>query len=98
MAVAVVAGMKRQENLKYIAQEQWDTQSVGDFLEGFNAESPLLSIEIKHLKSFLGLNLVRAFVSCLELDDPKITPTPELSHQLDMLVNLLESLDCLSVT
>lgn len=98
MALAVLAGMKPQEGSpKYITREKWDLNGIGAFLDGFNNESPLLSLEVGHLKSFLGLNMVRACVSCLQLDDPEVAPPPDLPDQLAMLIDLLESLDHLTI-
>lgn len=62
--------------------------------DGFSATTLLTSVERQVLHSLIGLRLVDQAIICLELDNPRIRPRPEvLPDALDGLVHLLGQLE-----
>jgi hypothetical protein len=73
-AVAVTCGMGYSRSLGYHIRKKWRSDMARKLLSGYEKHSSFLTYEKQCLDELFALNLVRAFISCLDLDsnNPKI--------------------------
>lgn len=94
-AAAYVGGMHhvREDARGHIATV-WQWEKIQGVLQGFGKHSSLTEVERANFHRFLGLNLIRAFISSLDLDTTNsITIPDDLVEQLKMLAILLALLE-----
>jgi Ser/Thr protein kinase RdoA (MazF antagonist) len=73
-AAAVICGMEYSRSSGYHIRKKWQSDMERRLLSGYEEHVPMSNYEKQCLGKLFALNLVRAFVSCLDLDcvDPKI--------------------------
>jgi len=92
-SAAIVGGIiLPSEDVPARVDGNWRWDNIEQVLVGFENHSHLTDIERACFNDFLGLNLVRSFVSCLNLDDPSIRPQKDLPSQVDALIAMLKFL------
>jgi len=73
-AIAIICGMEYSESSGYHMRKKWQSALERQLLSGYEEHVQLSNYERQYLGKLIVLNLVRAFVSCLDLDcaNPKI--------------------------